>query len=174
MFRKNASPPKDRPQQPASGSAQVTPRPTGPGRVPYAPAEAKGLISDTHFDERELAALGEMYRRYTTLERSAIPVERMRDIPETSVFPLFQRVAAMHNTDNSGDIEFGEFVRSMSALSPRATLEEKLQFAFRLFDMNETGRLESLEVCACTQRPPAAHGSAHARRSVRSSFSCCA
>ena len=44
----------------------------------------------------------------------------------------------MHNADDSGDIEFREFILAMSSLSPRATLEEKLKLVFACFDMNQT------------------------------------
>ena len=127
-----------------AGAALTSPQPVG--GPPYKKAQVKELLAGTVFDEKELAQLGEMYRRYTTVDFPSIPVERMRDIPETSVFPLFQRVAQMQNDDGSGVIDFGEFVRAMSALSPKSTLEGKLKFVFNLFDMNKTGRLDAPEL----------------------------
>ena len=83
-------------------------------------AEIKELVRTSVFDQGDINALNEVYHRHTTGENSTIPIERMRDIPETSVFPLFQRVVQMKNTDLSGDIDFAEFVQAMSSLSPRA------------------------------------------------------
>ena len=62
----------------------------------------------------------------------------------TAVFPaeFFSRATRAQ----SGFIEFGEFVRAMSSLSPRQTLDEKLKFTFALFDMNGTGLLEATEL----------------------------
>ena len=138
--KKDKSPPKE--------AGPTSPRAKAPAKAPppYKASEAAELVEGTVFDKSELPALADMYKRYTTDAARSIPVERMRDIPETSVFPLFQRVAQLHNTDNSGFIEFGEFVKAMSSLSPRATLDEKLHFVFDLYDMNQTGRLESLEL----------------------------
>lgn len=130
-----------------SRGAKPAARAAEPARQPvYTPDQAAELVRGTYFEERELAALAAMYSQYTTAENNSIPVERLRDIPGTSVIPLFQRVAQRCNTDNGGFIEFSEFVRAMSSLSPRATLEEKLRLLFELFDMNQTGRIESLEL----------------------------
>ena len=91
-----------------------------PGKVPYTKDDIEALVKSTVFDKKEIVTLGTMYRKYTTAAVSTIPVEKMRDIPETSVFPLFQRVVQMHNDDNGGFIEFKEFVQAMSSLSPKA------------------------------------------------------
>ena len=128
-----------------SGEEARTPR-LGPGKKPYADKEAEEILKGTVFDKKDLATLGEMYRRQTTTITKVIPVEKMRDMPETSVFPLFQRVCQMHNTDNGGFIEFKEFVQAMSALSPKSTLEEKLKFTFKLFDMGDSGTIDGPEI----------------------------
>ena len=106
--------------------------------------EIAAIAQSTNWDEREIKALGVMYGRY--YEGGDCPVERLRDMPETSSVPLFHRVLQRYNEDHSGLIPFAEFARAMSALSPRATLEEKLELAFGLFDVNDSGRVEASEV----------------------------
>ena len=105
-------------------------RSTSPDRKPgdkktLKSAEIRELVRTSVFDQGDINALNEIYHRHTTGENSTIPIERMRDIPETSVFPLFQRVVQMKNTDLSGDIDFAEFVQAMSSLSPRAVSRDR-------------------------------------------------
>ena len=144
-------PKEDKAGEAAAGGKPLSPRNAKPAKPkkqkpPYTAADLKELEKTTVFDAADLNALGAMYRRFTTAEMSTIPVEKARDMPETSVIPLFQRVVQLHNTDKGGFIEFTEFAHAMSALSPRATLEDKLRFVFTLFDMNGTGTLETPEL----------------------------
>jgi serine/threonine-protein phosphatase 2B regulatory subunit len=107
--------------------------------------ERANLVQETHWEERDIKTLHAMFVRNSN-GSDTIPVERLCDLPETSTVPLFHRVLTYHNVDNSGLVSFSEFARAMSALSPNATLDEKLQFAFKLFDMNDSGDVAGSEI----------------------------
>ena len=108
--------------------------------------ESAALERETHWDQRELKSLHAVYMRYCIGGSNSVPVERLRDMPETATIPLMHRVLTVHNKDRSGLIQFAEFALAMSALSPKATLEEKLRFAYGCFDMNDSGIVDSAEV----------------------------
>ena len=107
--------------------------------------ERANLVQETHWVERDIKTLHAMFVRNSN-GSDTIPVERLCDMPETSTVPMFHRVLTYHNVDNSGLVSFTEFAHAMSALSPNATLDEKLQFAFKLYDMNDSGEVEGPEI----------------------------
>ena len=62
------------------------------------------------------------------------------------MYPLLRRVVSRYNEDKSGALTFSEFSRALSTLSAKATLDEKLQFAFALYDVNGNGRISADEM----------------------------
>ena len=123
-------------------------RPTGKpvGIKSLMPDEKALLLSETGLDERELVALDAIYSRNVLQGSDVPPVERLRDLPETSVVPLMQRILQKFNDDNSGMISFAEFARALSTLTPRTTLEQKLRFVFSLFDHDGSGTISAVEL----------------------------
>eukprot|EP00249_Psilotum_nudum_P013672 c24451_g1_i3 orf=528-1028(-) len=56
------------------------------------------------------------------------------------------RVFAVFDVKQNGVIDFGEFVRGLSIFHPNAPEEEKVDFAFRLYDLRHTGYIERGDV----------------------------
>lgn len=48
--------------------------------------------------------------------------------------------------DKTGVITFSEFVKTMSVLSGKATFGEKLEFTFKMFDVNGNGKIQRSEM----------------------------
>ena len=97
------------------------------------------LASSTHFSVAELQSLAQ---RFAQLDRDAdglVDAEEVCEMAEVAMYPLLRRVVCRYDEDKSGAINYTEFCRALSTLSAKATLGEKLRFAFTLYDVNGNG-----------------------------------
>lgn len=60
--------------------------------------------------------------------------------------PLVKRVIAVLDKNKDGNISFLEFVQGLNALSAGASNEEKLRFAFQIYDINNDGFISNGEL----------------------------
>ncbi|MFN9899420.1 MAG: EF-hand domain-containing protein [bacterium] len=90
-----------------------------------------------------------MYKNFSKLDKDksgSLEPEEFFDIPELANNPLVKRVIAVLDKNKDGSISFLEFVQGLNSLSAGSSQEEKLRFAFQIYDINNDGYISNGEL----------------------------
>ncbi|XP_020406877.2 calcineurin subunit B isoform X1 [Zea mays] len=88
------------------------------------------------FSQQEIVSL---YHRFCQLDRNGggfVSADEFMSVPEFAVNPLSQRLLRMLD-----GLNFKEFVAFLSAFSPRTSLQQKIEFIFRVYDTDCNGKV---------------------------------
>jgi serine/threonine-protein phosphatase 2B regulatory subunit len=115
-------------------------RPRGGGQAAEAIYEARQGVPHTACVLEALDSLC-MQDNSGTIER-----DEFLALPQISSNPLATRMIAIFDEDGGGDVDFQEFVSGLSAFSSKGNKEEKLRFAFRVYDIDRDGYISNGEL----------------------------
>lgn len=59
---------------------------------------------------------------------------------------FYRSMIAIFDEDGGGDVDFQEFVSGLSAFSSKGNKEEKLRFAFKVYDIDRDGYISNGEL----------------------------
>lgn len=76
----------------------------------------------------------------------SIDKDEFLQIPAIANNPLASRMIAIFDEDGGGTVDFQEFVKGLSAFSSQGSREEKLKFAFKVYDMDRDGLISNGEL----------------------------
>ncbi|EGD74155.1 calcineurin B [Salpingoeca rosetta] len=104
------------------------------------------LESESNFTEEEIKRLGRRFRKLDTDGSGTLSVTEFMAIPELQQNPLVERVLAIFDDNNDGEIDFEEFIKGISLFSVQGDREKKLRFAFQIYDVDCDGYISNGEL----------------------------
>lgn len=110
--------------------------------------ELNESVKTSHFDEGEVRKL---FKRFKIIAESQIRdgIINMGEFQEALGVEsrgFAQRLFKAFDKDSTMSLDFLEFVHSLSALYPKATLDEKARFIFKVYDTNNSGDISRDEL----------------------------
>ncbi|CAL56790.1 EF-Hand 1, calcium-binding site [Ostreococcus tauri] len=91
---------------------------------------------DGKFTSREIQALYARFRSLDKRHKGFLTEDELMAIPELAISPLAPRIVQMFQNQN-----FKDFVKMLSALSPRASRDDRLRFMFQCHDVDRDGEI---------------------------------
>ncbi|TQB68913.1 Calcineurin subunit B [Monascus purpureus] len=105
------------------------------------------IVSTSNFDRDEVDRLRKRFMKLDKQDSSGtIDRDEFLSLPQVSSNPLATRMIAIFDEDGGGDVDFQEFVSGLSAFSSKGNKEEKLRFAFKVYDIDRDGYISNGEL----------------------------
>lgn len=104
------------------------------------------MEQSTNFNSAELERLKKRFLKLDADGNGSIDRNEFLSIPQIANNPLASRMIAIFDEDGGGTVDFQEFVSGLSAFSSRGGRDEKLRFAFKVYDMDRDGYISNGEL----------------------------
>ncbi|KAF3439861.1 hypothetical protein FNV43_RR18139 [Rhamnella rubrinervis] len=109
------------------------------------------LSSKTPFSVSEIESLYELFKKLSTsvvkddlIRKEELQLTIFQNSNKRNLF--LDRMFDTFDVDGNGYIEFGEFVQALSVFHPKTPEAIKITYAFKLYDLRQTGYIEREEL----------------------------
>ncbi|BFZ61398.1 Calcineurin subunit B [Saitoella coloradoensis] len=105
-----------------------------------------GIVAQSNFTPLEVERLRKRFMKLDRDNSGSISRDEFLSIPQIANNPLAHRLIAILDKDGGGDVDFREFIMGLSAFSSKGNKEEKLRFAFKVYDIDRDGYISNGEL----------------------------
>jgi len=106
----------------------------------------QSLIKVDTFSQEEVQRLEKRFHKLDLDRSGSISVGEFVEVPELKENPLVKRVVDVFDSNLNGEVDFKEFVMGLAQVSSRETDDQRLQFIFRIYDMDRDGYISNGEL----------------------------
>ncbi|ERT02349.1 Calcineurin subunit B [Sporothrix stenoceras] len=104
------------------------------------------IVQTTNFDRDEVERLRKRFMKLDKDNSGTIERDEFLSLPQIASNPLATRMIAIFDEDGGGTVDFQEFVAGLSAFSSKGNKEQKLRFAFKVYDIDRDGYISNGEL----------------------------
>ncbi|CCU99790.1 unnamed protein product [Malassezia sympodialis ATCC 42132] len=112
------------------------------------------MEQNTHFSAQEIQRLKKRFLKLDRDGSGSIDRDEFLQIPAIANNPLAQRLISIFDAEyvfaahlsGGGTVDFQEFVHGLSVFTSQGSREEKLQFVFKVYDMDRDGFISNGEL----------------------------
>ncbi|GAO46110.1 EF-hand [Saitoella complicata NRRL Y-17804] len=106
----------------------------------------ESIVAQSNFTPLEVERLRKRFMKLDRDNSGSISRDEFLSIPQIANNPLAHRLIAILDKDGGGDVDFREFILGLSAFSSKGNKEEKLRFAFKVYDIDRDGYISNGEL----------------------------
>eukprot|EP01128_Nolandella_sp_AFSM9_P009313 TRINITY_DN5916_c0_g1_i1.p1 TRINITY_DN5916_c0_g1~~TRINITY_DN5916_c0_g1_i1.p1 ORF type:complete len:180 (+),score=50.58 TRINITY_DN5916_c0_g1_i1:109-648(+) len=119
---------------------------SSPSRMELRPSDIQEMQVVSHFTSAEIKQLYQRFKKLDRDDKGSISADEFLSIPELAMNPLVMRVIDLFDKNGDDQINFKMFIETLSVFSTSATQEEKMKFAFSIYDTSGDGYLDDDEL----------------------------
>lgn len=98
------------------------------------------------FSQEEVSRLEKRFNKLDIDRSGSISIGEFLSVPELKENPLVKRVVDIFDSDLNSEVDFKEFVLGLAQVSSCDDDERRLQFIFRIYDMDRDGYISNGEL----------------------------
>ncbi|KAJ3219845.1 Calcineurin subunit B type 2 [Dinochytrium kinnereticum] len=115
----------------------------GTGSSKLQAPELEHLKAITPFSDDQINRLYSRFKQLDKARCGSIRPEDMMALPELAMNPLANRIVSVMDAEGRSEINFKQFLQSLAVFSKETRRESKLEFAFKVYDVNGDGLIDN-------------------------------